>query len=114
MKKLLALIVSFVMVLSLMVPVAVSAAGNASKYSGTPDTSWYNTTDTTFTLTTADQFMGFAKLLKGDSAADPAVAPVTFEGVTVKLGADMVAAVSGVYFQDDPEAAAKGYVAMFG
>ena len=32
----------------------------------------------------------------------------------VKLGADMVAAVSGVYFQDDPEAAAKGYVAMFG
>ena len=90
MKKLLALIVSFVMVLSLMVPVAVSATGNASKYSGTPDTSWYNTTDTTFTLTTADQFMGFAKLLKGDSAADPAVAPVTFEGVTVKLGADMV------------------------
>lgn len=90
MKKLLALIVSFVMVLSLMVPVAVSAAGNASKYSGTPDTSWYNTTDTAFTLTTADQFMGFAKLLKGDSAADPAVAPVTFEGVTVKLGADMV------------------------
>ncbi|MGN0918085.1 MAG: thiamine phosphate synthase [Oxalobacter sp.] len=31
----------------------------------------------------------------------------------VKLGADMVAAVSGVYFQDDPEAAAKEYVAMF-
>ncbi|MBO4790082.1 MAG: thiamine phosphate synthase, partial [Oxalobacter sp.] len=31
----------------------------------------------------------------------------------VKLGADMVAAVSGVYFQEDPEAAAKGYVAMF-
>ncbi len=32
----------------------------------------------------------------------------------VQLGADMVAAVSGVYFQEDPEAAAKGYVAMFG
>ncbi len=33
--------------------------------------------------------------------------------VLVKLGADMVAVVSGVYFQDDPEAAAKEYAAMF-
>ena len=31
----------------------------------------------------------------------------------VDLGADMVAAVSGVYFQEDPEAAAKTYVALF-
>ena len=90
MKKLLAIIVSVVMVLSLMVPVAVSATENASKYTGTPDISWYNTTDTTFTLTTADQLMGFAKLLKGDSTADPAVVAVAFEGVTVKLGANMI------------------------
>ena len=31
----------------------------------------------------------------------------------VKLGADMVAVVSGVYFQEDPEIAAHGFVKLF-
>ncbi len=31
----------------------------------------------------------------------------------VELGADMVAVVSGVYFQDDPEAAARGFAQLF-
>ena len=31
----------------------------------------------------------------------------------VARGADMVAVVSGVYFQDDPEAAARGFAELF-
>ena len=53
-----------------------------SVYSGTPDTSWYKEGTKTYTLTTADQFMGINKLRK-DSA-------ITFDGVTIKLGADII------------------------
>ncbi len=51
-------------------------------YDGTPDTSWYNETDTTFTLTTAEQFMGIASLVN--------VGTTTFSGKTIKLDADMI------------------------
>ncbi len=44
------------------------------------DTSWYNETDTEFTLTTAAQLAGFAKLVNGGN---------TFSKKTVKLGVDI-------------------------
>jgi len=44
------------------------------------DTSWYNATETVFTLTTADELRGLAKL----SATN------TFAGKTIKLGKDIV------------------------
>ncbi len=50
-------------------------------YNGNPVTGWYNDTDTTFTLYTADQLMGFATLLAEGN---------TFEGKTIKLAKDMV------------------------
>ena len=54
---------------------------NASVYSGTPDTSWYSEGKTEFTLTSADQLMGFQELRSQNKS---------FEGVTVKLGCDMI------------------------
>ena len=51
-----------------------------SHVAGTPDTSWYKDGETSFTLTTADQLFGFAQLVNGGN---------TFEGVTIKLGADI-------------------------
>ena len=53
---------------------------NADEWDGTSDTSWYNDTDTEFTLTTAEQFAGFRDLVDGGN---------TFTGKTVKLGADI-------------------------
>ena len=50
------------------------------EWDGTADTSWYNEDATEFTLMTAAEFAGFAKLVDGGK---------TFEGKTIKLGADM-------------------------
>ena len=55
-----------------------------SVYSGTPDTSWYKEGTKSYTLTTADQFMGINKLRDDSKGA------ITFEGVTIKLGADII------------------------
>ncbi len=52
----------------------------ADKWDGTADTSWYNDTDTMFTLNTAEQLAGFAKLVDDGN---------TFEGKTVKLTTDV-------------------------
>ena len=59
---------------------------NASIYSGTPDTSWYDEANpqSEYVLTTADQLMGLNKLRQDSAGA------INFEGITVKLGADMV------------------------
>ena len=46
-------------------------------WDGTADTTWYNDTDTEFTLTTAEQFAGLAELVDGGN---------NFAGKTVKLG----------------------------
>ncbi len=59
-----------------------AAVADASVYSGTPDTSWYVEGQKEFTLTTADQLMGFQELRAQENA-------VNFEGVTIKLGANM-------------------------
>ena len=52
----------------------------ADKWDGTVDTSWYNITDTTFTLTSAEQFAGLA-LLTGTTDQ--------FEGKTINLDVDV-------------------------
>ncbi len=51
-----------------------------TNWSQVADTSWYNDTDTEFTLKTAEQLAGFAKLVNGGN---------TFSKKTVKLGADI-------------------------
>ena len=57
-----------------------------SVYSGTPDVDWYDKDNpkTEYVLTTADQLMGINQIRKDNAGA------VTFEGVTIKLGADMI------------------------
>ena len=57
-----------------------------SVYSGTPDVDWYDKDNpkTEYVLTTADQLMGLNQIRKDNAGA------VTFEGVTIKLGADMI------------------------
>ena len=52
----------------------------ADEWDGTSDTSWYNENDTEFTLVTAEQLAGFRDLVDAGN---------TFEGKTVKLGADI-------------------------
>ncbi len=49
-------------------------------WDGTTDTTWYNDTDTTFTLTSAEQFAGFGKLVDEGN---------TFEGKTIMLDKDI-------------------------
>ena len=67
---------------------AVVAAGDP--WAGGVDISWYNTTDTVFTLTTEDQFAGFAAIV-GGMVKDANGNEIwdTFAGKTVKLGADL-------------------------
>ncbi len=62
-------------------------AADADTWDGTADTTWYNETDTEFTLTTAEQLAGLAELVDGGD---------TFEGKTVKLGNDI-----DLYCEDD-------------
>ena len=56
-------------------------SGGTTHVPGTPDTTWYKDGETSFTLTTADQLFGFAELVNEG---------ILFEGVTIKLGADIV------------------------
>ena len=62
-------------------PPVIEVDSNASVYSGTPDTSWYTGDKTEYTLTSADQLVGF-QALRSETC--------TFEGVTIKLGCDMI------------------------
>ena len=52
----------------------------ADSWDGTADTTWYNDTDTEFEIMTAEQLAGFAQLVDEGN---------TFEGKTVKLGANI-------------------------
>ena len=52
----------------------------ADKWDGTADTSWYNDTDTEFSLSTAEQIAGFAELVDGGN---------TFAGKTIKLDGNL-------------------------
>lgn len=60
-------------------PSSLNAA--PSVYSGSEDSTWYSESKTSFTLTTADQLMGFFALRRADTS---------FEGKTIMLGADMI------------------------
>ena len=55
-----------------------------SVYSGTPDKSWYTGDKTQYILSTADQLMGM-NALRAESEGT-----VTFEGVAIRLDADMI------------------------
>ena len=82
MKKTIALILTVVMLMACVPTVIVSATPTA--YNGTPDESWYTDEvkeSKTVTLTTAEQLAGLASLVNNGT---------TFEGYTIKLGADIV------------------------
>ncbi len=72
----------------------------------TVDTSWYNTTDTDFTLNDAADLAGFAQIVGGMAAG---IGRDNFAGKTVKLGADVnmggtnnvIFTPVGYYFTDD-------------
>lgn len=63
---------------------AEESQGAASVWDGTADDSWYtsDTSKTTYTITTAAQLAGLAKIVNAQTT--------TFEGVTIELGADIV------------------------
>jgi len=112
-KKVLSLVLCVCMLLSTMGTVAF--ADEADVWDGTIDTSWYNETDTVFTITTAEQWAGFAYLVNGVQTYSPAMdnkatadigyytegkkkynpqetdaqKSISFEGKTIKLGADL-------------------------
>ena len=109
-KRIMASILCLAMVLSTIGTVAFANNTEADVWDGTVDTSWYNATDTEFTITTAEQWAGFAYLVNGAQADNPAVntketadfgyycgknAPksdatgIDFSDVTIKLGADL-------------------------
>ena len=79
MKKLTALFLSTLMVLTLVISMATFAV-SAENTPVTADKSWYNDSQTEFTLTTPAQLLGFAELINEAT---------TFEGKTVKLGNDI-------------------------
>lgn len=92
MKKILAMVVACAMLFTLLsVPAfaeeAVVDVTSPSVYDGVSiDTSWYNTTDTEFTINSAAQFAGFAAIANGTAEG---IAMDTFAGKTVKLGVDI-------------------------
>ncbi|MBE6533684.1 MAG: hypothetical protein E7678_01755 [Ruminococcaceae bacterium] len=65
-------------------PIDFTPPTNASVYSGTPDTSWYTGDKTEYILKTADQLAGLNKIRQDNKGT------VTFEGITIKLAADMI------------------------
>ena len=62
-------------------PTDIIVDPNASVYNGTPDTSWFTGDKTEYVLTSAAQLVGFQELRSSTC---------TFEGITVKLGCDVV------------------------
>lgn len=54
---------------------------SATRWDGAVDLSWYNGTDTEFTITTARQLAGVAELVNSNTA--------DFAGKTIRLGADI-------------------------
>lgn len=54
---------------------------STTRWDGAVDLSWYNGTDTEFTITTARQLAGVAELVNSNTA--------DFAGKTIRLGADI-------------------------
>ena len=97
MKKALSLILALVMVATMFAVITVPASAAETKnsvaaneshrnsvYDGTVDKTWYDATNTKteYLLTTAAELAGLADLVNTDG--------VTFDGVTIKLGADII------------------------
>ncbi len=88
-KKVLSLILCVAMLLGTMSTIAFAdaSAQAADTWDGTADTSWYNDTDTEFTLNSAEALAGLAQLVDGGN---------TFAGKTVKLASSI-----DLYLTDD-------------
>ena len=83
MKRITALFITVTTVILL----AVFTVSPSAAWDGiTIDTAWYNTTDTTFTLTTPEQLAGLAAIVNG---AATGITPDDFTGKTIMLGADI-------------------------
>lgn len=85
-------LICFVLLCALLVTAVLSVSGEDSApvpaaWDGSADTSWYNTTDKTFTLTDAADLAGFASIVNGTAEG---IAQSNFLGKTVKLGADIL------------------------
>lgn len=80
-KKLLSILLTAALIFT-MLPVTFSTAyaDEPEIWDGTTDTSWYNPSESEFTLTTAAQLAGLAELVNGGN---------TFIDKTIKLGADI-------------------------
>jgi hypothetical protein len=81
-RKLLSFALCLAMALSLL-PMSALADGNTGAWtdSGNYDTSWYNTTDDSFTISTAAELAGLAAIVNS--------LPDKFTGKTVTLAADV-------------------------
>ncbi len=64
----------------------VATAQASTVWDGSSDTSWYNASYTSFTLSTAEQVSGFAQIASGTAEG---IAKDTFQGKTVVLGDDI-------------------------
>jgi len=70
------------MVLAAMaIAVSMAAAQTSAIWNGTANTSWYNASQTTFTITTAEQLAGLAQLVNNGNI---------FSGKTITLGANIM------------------------
>ncbi len=79
-KRLFGIALVFIMLFSMWLVPTAFAEDSLNAWDGTSDTSWYNDTDTEFSLSTAEQLAGFAELVNAGN---------TFGGKTVKLTADI-------------------------
>ena len=59
-KKMLAVLIVLAMIISIISPMTLTVS--ASVWNGTPDTSWYSASETSFTITTAEQLAGLSSL----------------------------------------------------
>lgn len=65
---------------------------DAAPWTGAIDVSWYNTTDTEFVLTSAEDLAGLAAIVNGTATSDmtrSAIGMDDFKGKTIKLDADL-------------------------
>ena len=92
MKKCMSWILTLVMAVSMLAGISSTFAvqtfadDTVAVWDGTSDISWYNTTDTEFTLTTGAQLSGMADIVNGKATG---ITADDFTGKTVKLGADI-------------------------
>ena len=81
----------FVMLAELM-PGAMVYAANADTWDGTSDVTWYDSSETEFVLSTAEQLAGFSELVNDGT---------TFQGKTVILDSDIILNSGSIQKSDD-------------